>query len=53
MKMALRDGRVLGLSYGHVDRLCKMVPFYPSRPLSLKNQLIENRFKKKLKTIQK
>ena len=29
-------GRVLGLSYGHVDELCKMVPFDPSRPLTLK-----------------
>ena len=29
-RMALRDvGRVLGLSYGHVDRICKMVPFDP------------------------
>ena len=34
--MALRDvGRVLGLSYGHVDKLCKMVPFDPSRPQNL------------------
>ena len=30
-RMVLRDiGRVLGLSYGHVDRICKMVPFDPS-----------------------
>ena len=36
-RMALRDvGRVLGLPYGHVDKLCKMVPFDPSRPLTLK-----------------
>jgi DNA polymerase-3 subunit alpha len=35
-RMALRDiGRVLGLSYGFVDSLCKMIPFDPSRPLSL------------------
>ena len=27
-RMALRDvGRVLGLSYGHVDKICKMIPF--------------------------
>ena len=41
--MALRDvGRVLGLSYGHVDRICKMIPFDPSRPLTLQSQSIEN-----------
>ena len=35
-RMALRDvGRVLGLSYGHVDKICKMIPFDPSRPLTL------------------
>ncbi len=35
-RMAFRDiGRVLGLPYGHVDMLCKMIPFDPSRPLSL------------------
>ena len=29
-RMVLRDvGRVLGLSYGHVDRICKMIPFDP------------------------
>ena len=34
--MALRDiGRVLGLPYGHVDKICKMIPFDPSRPLTL------------------
>ena len=54
-RMALRDvGRVLGLSYGHVDRLCKMVPFDPSRPLTFKSQLIESLdLKMKLKIIQK
>ena len=42
-RMALRDvGRVLGLSYGHVDKICKMIPFDPSRPLTLQGQLIEN-----------
>ena len=51
--MALRDvGRVLGLSYGHVDRLCKMVPFDPSRPLTYQESLIESQdLKKKLKTL--
>ena len=46
-RMALRDvGRVLGLSYGHVDRLCKMVPFDPSRPLTLQESIDrEPRFK--------
>ena len=49
--MALRDvGRVLGLSYGHVDRICKMVPFDPSRPLSLQESINrEPRFKDEIK----
>ena len=49
--MALRDvGRVLGLSYGHVDRLCKMVPFDPSRPLTLQESIDrEPRFKEEVK----
>ena len=35
-RMAFRDiGRVLGLPYGYVDTLCKMIPFDPSRPLEL------------------
>ena len=35
-RMALRDiGRVLGIPYGYIDSLCKMIPFDPSRPLSL------------------
>jgi len=39
-RMAFRDiGRVLGMSYGHVDSLCKMIPFDPSRPLSLKDSI--------------
>ncbi len=50
-RMALRDvGRVLGLPYGHVDRLCKMVPFDPSRPLTLKESIDrEPRFKEEVK----
>ncbi len=50
-RMALRDvGRVLGLSYGHVDRLCKMVPFDPSRPLTLQESIDrEPRFKDEVK----
>ena len=35
-RMALRDiGRVLGLPYGHVDKICKMIPFDPSRPYNI------------------
>ena len=35
-RMALRDiGRVIGLPYGRVDQLSKMIPFDPSRPLTL------------------
>ena len=53
-RMALRDvGRVLGLSYGHVDRICKMIPFDPSRPLTLKESIDrEPRFKDEIKKIQ-
>ena len=47
-RMAFRDiGRVLGLSYGYVDMLCKMIPFDPSRPLSLEKAIaIEPRIRK-------
>ncbi len=50
-RMALRDvGRVLGLPYGHVDKICKMIPFDPSRPLSLKESIDrEPRFKEETK----
>jgi len=41
-RMAFRDiGRVLGLPYGYVDMLCKMIPFDPSRPLSLEQALAQ------------
>ena len=50
-RMVLRDvGRVLGLSYGYVDRICKMVPFDPSRPLTLQEAIDrEPRFKEEVK----
>jgi len=50
-RMALRDvGRVLGLSYGHVDKICKMVPFDPSRPLTLQESINrEPRFKEEIR----
>ena len=36
-RMVIRDvGRVIGLPYGFVDSICKMIPFDPSRPMSLK-----------------
>jgi len=36
-RMVIRDvGRVLGLPYGFVDSISKMIPFDPSRPQSLK-----------------
>ena len=39
-RMAFRDiGRVLGFPYGFVDSLCKMIPFDPSRPLSLEESV--------------
>ena len=35
-RMVIRDvGRVLGLPYGFVDNICKMIPFDPSRPMNL------------------
>ena len=35
-RMVIRDvGRVMGLSYGFVDGISKMIPFDPSRPQSL------------------
>ena len=41
-RMAFRDiGRVLGLPYGQVDNLCKMIPFDPSRPLSLEEAIAQ------------
>ncbi len=50
-RMVLRDvGRVLGLPYGYVDKICKMVPFDPSRPLSLQESIDrEPRFKEEIK----
>ncbi len=35
-RMVIRDvGRVIGLPYGFVDSICKMIPFDPSRPMNL------------------
>ena len=47
-RMVIRDvGRVLGLPYGFVDSICKMIPFDPSRPMSLTECIaIEPRFQK-------
>jgi DNA polymerase-3 subunit alpha len=54
-RMALRDvGRVLGLPYGHVDRISKMIPFDPSRPLSLQESIDrEPRFKEEIRSNKK
>ena len=54
-RMAIRDvGRVLGLPYGHVDRISKMIPFDPSRPLSLQESIDrEPRFKEEVKNNKK
>jgi DNA polymerase-3 subunit alpha len=39
-RAVLRDvGRVLGIPYGQVDYLCKLIPFDPSRPLSLQESI--------------
>ena len=54
-RMALRDiGRVIGLPYGHVDKICKMIPFDPSRPLTLQESIDrEPRFKDEVKNNKK
>ena len=54
-RMAIRDvGRVLGLPYGHVDRISKMIPFDPSRPLSLQESIDrEPRFKEEIRNSEK
>jgi DNA polymerase III subunit alpha len=54
-RMVLRDvGRVLGLPYGHVDKICKMVPFDPSRPLTLQESINrEPRFNEEIKNNKK
>jgi DNA polymerase-3 subunit alpha len=54
-RMALRDvGRVLGLPYGHVDKISKMIPFDPSRPISLQESIDrEPRFKEEIKNNKK
>ena len=54
-RMAIRDmGRVLGLPYGHVDKISKMIPFDPSRPLSLQESIDrEPRFKTEIKNNKK
>ena len=50
-RMVIRDvGRVLGLPYGFVDSICKMIPFDPSRPMSLTECInIEPRLQKLIK----
>ncbi len=47
-RMVVRDvGRVLGLPYGFVDSICKMIPFDPSRPLNLQESInVEPRLQK-------
>ncbi len=47
-RMVIRDvGRVLGLPYGFIDNICKMIPFDPSRPLTLQESInIEPRLQK-------
>ena len=41
-RAALRDvGRVLGMPYGQVDRICKLVPFNPAKPPTLAEALAQ------------
>ena len=46
-RAVIRDvGRVLGIPYGQVDYLCKLMPFDPSRPMTLQEYINEEpRFK--------
>ncbi len=50
-RMVIRDvGRVLGLPYGFIDSICKMIPFDPSRPLKLQESInVEPRLQKLIK----
>jgi len=50
-RMVIRDvGRVLGMPYGFIDSICKMIPFDPSRPMSLQECInIEPRLQKLIK----
>ena len=47
-RMVIRDvGRVLGLPYGFIDSICKMIPFDPSRPMKLQDCInVESRLQK-------
>ena len=50
-RMVIRDvGRVLGLPYGFIDNICKMIPFDPSRPMTLQECInVEPRLQKLIK----
>ncbi len=50
-RMVIRDvGRVLGLPYGFIDSICKMIPFEPSRPMKLQECInVEPRLQKLIK----
>jgi len=54
-RMVIRDvGRVMGLPYGFIDSICKMIPFDPSRPLTLSECInIEPRLQKLIKEDQR
>jgi len=47
-RMVIRDvGRVMGLPYGFIDNICKMIPFDPSRPMKLQECInVEPRLQK-------
>ena len=41
-RAVLRDvGRVLGIPYGYVDKICKLIPFNPAKPPTLEQALKE------------
>lgn len=51
-KAALRDvGRVLGMPYGQIDAICKMIPFNPAHPITLAEAIdLDERLKEEAKS---
>ncbi|AIL12813.1 DNA polymerase III subunit alpha [Candidatus Paracaedimonas acanthamoebae] len=42
-RAVLRDvGRVLGMPYGQVDRICKLIPNNPANPITLKEAVVQD-----------
>ena len=42
-KAAIRDvGRVLEMPYGQVDKIAKLIPFVPSKPITIQEAIIND-----------